>query len=234
MKTECILEAGGYIKRVGGEVLYTPKGKKIKNNIEAVIRKQMDKIRGMEVEFPLLIDYDRVPMDNMLKRGRRAQCMKVSLLEGQEYYLVRTCEELAAAYYQQQELKDCIMYQIKTKFRDEPAKTLDFLKRNEFQMLDIYSFEQGKNNCYGQIRAAFIQICKDLGIAVEVKESAEFKGQGIFSEEFYSLINDKQVEIAHIYDFNEYFAKPLQTEFQMGSYGMGIDRLFACFVLNMC
>ncbi len=234
MKVENILTDGGYIKRVGGEILYTPKGKKVKNDIEAVIRKQLDEIHGMEVEFPILIDYERVPMDYLLRRGRRAQCMKVSLLEEREFYLVRTCEELAAAYYWQQELKDCIMYQIKTKFRDEPIETLDFLKRNEFQMLDIYSFEQGKKCYYGQIRTAFIQIFKELGISIEVKEAEEFRGQGIFSEEFYSLIDDKQIEIGHIYDFNDYYAKPLQMEFQMGSYGLGIDRLFACFVLNRC
>ena len=234
MKVENILTEEGYIRRIGGGVLYTPKGKKLKNDIEEVIRKQLNKIHAKEVEFPMLVDYDKVPMDDFIKRGRRAQCMRVSLLEKRQFYLVRTCEELAAAYYQQQGLSECIIYQIKTKFRDEPKETLDFLKRNEFQMVDIYSFEQAKNRYYDQIRTSFIHICRELGLSIEIKESEEFRGQGTISEEFYSLLNGKKVEIGHIYNFSDYYAKPFQAEFQMGSYGLGVDRLFACFVISAC
>lgn len=234
MKLESILTDKGYIKRVGCEVLYTPKGKALKSHIEEVIRKKLNKIHAMEVEFPLLIDYKNVPMDYFLRRGRKSQCIKVNLLENREFYLVRTCEELAAAYYQEQKSKNCIVYQIKTKFRDEPKESLNFLKRNEFQMVDIYSFEQEQNVYYDQIRTAFIQICNELEIPIEIVRSGEFSDQGLFSEEFYSSIDGSQVEIGHIYNFNDYYAKPFQMEFRMGSYGFGIDRLFACLALNMC
>lgn len=232
MKVESILTKEGYIRRLGGEILYTPKGKELKTYIEEVIRKHLNRLQGMEVEFPLLIDYEKVPMSSFLRRGRRAQCIKVGLVENREFHLVRTCEELAAAYYQQQKSKNCIVYQIKTKFRDEPVESLGFLKRNEFQMADIYSFEREQNNYYSLIREAFIQICDELEIPIEIIKSEEVESQGFFSEEIYSSINDERIEIGHIYDFNDYYAKPLQMEFRMGSYGLGIDRIFACYVLN--
>ncbi|MDE6252896.1 MAG: hypothetical protein K2M78_09730 [Lachnospiraceae bacterium] len=234
MKVESILTDKGYIKRIGGEILYTASGKKLKTHIEEVIRKKLNKIEGMEMEFPLLVDYKKIQMDDLLRRGRRAQCIKLNLKENREVYLVRTCEELAAAYYARQEIKNCIIYQIKTKFRDEAEESLTFIKRNEFQMADIYSFEQEQNNYYEQIRDIFIQICNELFIPVDIVKSEEYMEQGIFSEELYSSVNGEMVEIGHIYDFADYYAKAFNKGFRMGSYGLGIDRLFACFVMNVC
>ncbi len=236
--SEKTIREKGFLERIGGAYYYTPKGKEIKNRIENTVRASLNAAGGCEIEFPIIVDYSLMSMDELIKRGRKAQCVEVRLGPGGKSHIVRTCEEMAAEYFFANDASagSGLVYQIKIKVRDEDPCLLNIVKRVEFTMLDAYGIETDPDDphrLYDSVRGCFCDIFDSFGIRFECVRSREGSDQGIESEEFVyagagALHN---LEIAHIYKLGNVYSKPFGKNTDMDSFGIGIDRLFTLVCL---
>lgn len=178
-----LIRAGFIDKLTAGVYTFLPLGLKVLNKIENIVREEMKKIGGQEILMPALH-----PNNIWQTTGRWRTfdaLFKTKSKYKNEYALGPTHEEVIYSL-----LTDCIksyrdlplyLYQIQTKFRDEPRAKSGLLRNREFRMKDLYSFHTGdkdRNAYYEKVRNAYRAIFRRLGLqAVETKASG-----GTFSD----------------------------------------------------
>ena len=153
---DCIVDShalmvrGGYIKQVNTGVysLYTP-ARRITRKIEQIIREEMDAVDGQEVLFPVVL-----PADLWKESGRYTsvgkELLRLTDRFGGEMVLGMTHEE-AAVHLVRDVAKSYakypfMIYQIQTKFRDEPRARAGLIRVREFTMKDAYSFHTSQED----------------------------------------------------------------------------------------
>lgn len=180
-------------KSSSGVYMYLPLGLKVLENINKIIREEMNKINAQELLMPALIQEDM-----FIKSGRRDNFGKdmFSFKDRFEknYVLAPTHEELfaLAASFKVKSYKDLpfSLYQIQTKFRDEPRPRYGLIRVREFFMKDAYSFdrdEQGLDKSYRDMYQAYCNIFDRLNINYIIVKSDTGAMGGILSEEFQAL-----------------------------------------------
>ena len=134
----------GYIKQVtAGVYAYLPLAYRVLNNIETIIRDEMDKIDAVEMLVPGVL-----PAELCEESGRYktygANLFKLKDRHERDFILGPTHEETftkiikdAIKTYKKLPLK---LYQIQMKYRDESRPRFGLLRGREFLMLDDYSF----------------------------------------------------------------------------------------------
>ena len=147
---DCVIEShalmmrGGYMKYMANGIfsLYMPT-KRITRKIEQIIREEMDKIDGQEVMFPVAM-----PASLWEESGRYtsigSEMARWKDRSGNPMVLGMTHEE-AAVHLARDTAKSYadfpfMIYQIQTKFRDEPRARGGLIRVREFTMKDAYSF----------------------------------------------------------------------------------------------
>tara|TARA_Y100000310_G_C20558420_1_gene751750 strand:- start:329 stop:1060 length:732 start_codon:yes stop_codon:yes gene_type:complete len=229
------LTDAGLVRRVGAGVAYTPQGKKLKSEIEDRVRDKFASLSAEEIELPTLVDYAQLKLDRRIELARYFSSFKTTSTEGTKLLLARTSEELAADYFLEGPDTEGMIYQIKTKFRNEDASELGFLRRREFTMLDAYSFDndvEGMRNRYQNVRLGFSELLQDLGIPYSMRDATEGCSFKVPSEEFLCESDDLNgLELGHIFQLGDIYTKPYGSDLMMGSYGLGIDRLVAAVAL---
>jgi len=169
-----------------------PIGYRVLDKIESIIRQEMNAISASEVFLPAL-----QPKENWTTTGRWQSLdvlFKIKSQHGYEYALGPTHEEIIApaALPILNSYKDLplAVYQIQTKFRDEPRAKSGLLRGREFRMKDLYSFHTSDADLeryYDIVADAYRKIFQRLGLdAIYTHASG-----GTFSE--YS--HEFQVEI---------------------------------------
>ena len=150
---------GGYVRQVtNGIYSLLPPAKKVAAKIENIIREEMDAIDGQEVLFPVAL-----PGELWKESGRfeavGSELVRFKDRSGKDMVLGMTHEE-AAVHLARTEAKSYndypfMIYQIQTKFRDEPRARGGLIRVREFTMKDAYSFhttqedlEQYYKQCY--------------------------------------------------------------------------------------
>ncbi len=150
---------GGYVRQVtNGIYSLLPPAKRVAAKIENIIREEMDAIDGQEVLFPVAL-----PGDLWKESGRfdavGSELVRFKDRGGKDMVLGMTHEE-AAVHLARTEAKSYndypfMIYQIQTKFRDEPRARGGLIRVREFTMKDAYSFhttqedlEQYYDKCY--------------------------------------------------------------------------------------
>ena len=124
LDSHVFLLRGGYIRPVSNGIfsLLTP-AKRIARRLENIIREEMDRIGGQEVLFPVVL-----PAELWQESGRfdsvGSELLKFKDRTGRDMLLGMTHEE-AAVHLARGEAKSYMkypfmIYQIQTKFRDEP------------------------------------------------------------------------------------------------------------------
>jgi len=189
-----LLEQGGFVqKAMAGVYSYLPLGDRVLKKIEKIVREEMDAIGGQEIFMPSLH-----PKENWLKTGRwhgLDVLFQVKSKHGNEYALGPTHEEIVTpmALSVINSYKDLplAVYQIQTKFRDEPRAKSGLLRGREFRMKDLYSFHttaEDLENYYNNVAApAYAKIFKRLGLDAVYTEASG----GTFSK----FSHEFQVEI---------------------------------------
>lgn len=166
-----LLEQGGFVQKVmAGVYTYLPLGWKVLSKIEAIVREEMNKAGGQEVFMPSL-----QPKENWLATGRWDGLdilFKLKSQHGYEYAMGPTHEEIVtpSAVTIVNSYKDLplAVYQIQTKFRDEPRAKSGLLRGREFRMKDLYSFHTSSDDLskyYDEVMVpAYNAIFKRLGL----------------------------------------------------------------------
>ena len=202
---------GGYIKYVANGIYssYLPL-KKITKKIEQILREEMDKIDGQEVQFPVVMPaslwqesgrYESIGNELLRFKDRNNSDMVLGMTH--EEAAVQLVKEYANSYSRY----PFMIYQIQTKFRDEPRPRAGLIRVREFTMKDGYSFHTSKedlDNYYGKCLKAYERIFKRAGLKrfVSVLADSGMMG-GSISHEFMLLspIGEDSIVICNECDY---------------------------------
>jgi prolyl-tRNA synthetase len=186
-----LLVRAGYIRRVtAGIYSWLPLGKMVLENVARVVREEMDRIGGQEVLFPALL-----PRDVYEASGRweayGSDLFRLKDRKGSEYLLGPTHEELFTLLvkdlYSSYRDFPLILYQVQTKYRDEPRPRSGVIRGREFVMKDAYSFDlddEGLQASYDLHRGAYQRIFTRLGLDFRIVAADSGLMGGSASEEF--------------------------------------------------
>lgn len=193
--SHAIMVKGGYIKYMANGIYssYLPL-RRIVRKIEQILREEMDKIDGQEVQFPVVMPaslwdesgrYDSIG-DELLRFTDRNNA-KMVLGMTHEEAAVHLVREYAQSYTKY----PFMIYQIQTKFRDEARPRAGLIRVREFTMKDAYSFHTSQEDLeqyYEKCHAAYERIFERVGVSevVSVKSDSGMMG-GNISHEFMLL-----------------------------------------------
>lgn len=193
-KSGNLLVKAGFIKKSSsGIYMLMPLGFKVYKNIEKIIREEMNKAGANELLMPSLI-----PEEVYVKSGRRANFGSdmFSLKDriDRDYVLGPTHEELFvnAASMKIKSYKDMPfnIYQIATKYRDEPRPRYGLIRVREFTMKDAYSFDatsEGLDISYNKMFGAYKNIFDRVGLDYKIVTADTGVMGGLLSEEFQAI-----------------------------------------------
>ncbi|GAA2007795.1 proline--tRNA ligase [Catenulispora subtropica] len=186
-----LLVRGGYVRRVApGIYSWLPLGKQVLENVTRIVREEMDRMGGQEVQFPALL-----PREYYEATGRWTEygdnLFRLQDRRGNDYLLGPTHEEMFTDMVKGEvsSYKDLpvTLYQIQTKYRDEARPRAGILRGREFLMKDSYSFDlddEGLKHSYAQHRDAYIRTFDRLGIKYKIVSAMSGAMGGSASEEF--------------------------------------------------
>ncbi len=174
-----LLQKGGFISQVmAGAYTYLPLGLRVLSKIEQVVREEMDKL-GTEILMPALSPQEMWRKTGRLEtidvmfeaRGGNELSRKIN---GASYVLNSTHEDVISAMTSgfSTSYKDLpfALYQIQTKFRNEPRPKGGLLRGREFRMKDLYSFHASLEDFekyYAKAQAAYRTVYERLGLGTE-------------------------------------------------------------------
>jgi len=189
-----LLQKGGFINQVmAGVYNYLPLGLRVLKKIEKIVRVQMDSIGGQELLMSVL-----QPKENWQKTGRWENMNILFKLKGagnKDLTLGPTHEEMVTPLAQKMifSYKDlpAAVYQIQTKFRNEPRAKSGILRGREFIMKDMYSFHASKEDLdvfYEKVERAYERIWEYLGLKdITLKTYASGGTFSKYSHEYQTL-----------------------------------------------
>ncbi len=172
-----LMVRGGFIRKlISGAYSYLPLGVKVLQKVEGIVREELDSAGCQEVLLPAIH-----PPEVWKKTGRYdilgEVLIKFKDRHGKECVLGPTHEEiitdLVANNVKSYKELPLILYQIQTKFRDEPRPRFGIMRTSEFIMKDAYSFDcdaEGLEKSYKKMYDAYCRIferCSLPYIAVE-------------------------------------------------------------------
>ena len=207
-----LTQAGFIHQEMAGVYTFLPLGLRVINKIENIVRKQMDEI-GSELLMPALSpkEYWRTTgrLDSIDVLFKASAANKVSLAKSDaEYVLCPTHEDVVTPLVQTYNIsyKDLpvSVYQIQTKFRNEPRAKSGLLRCREFIMKDLYSFhtdEADWKKFYEEAKKVYMSVFNEIGIG-----------------------KDTMIALASGGDFTKEFSHEFQTRCETGEDTIYLDK----------
>ena len=209
--SQALMMRGGYIKPVGNGI-YTlfPITKRITAKIEKIIREEMNRIDGQELLFPVAMPasiwresgrYDSIGSELLRFTDRSGADMVLGMTH--EEASVHFVRDVADSYTQY----PFMIYQIQTKFRDEPRCRGGLIRVREFTMKDAYSFHTSQEDleryykvCYDAYNRIFFRA--GVGDVVAVASDSGMMG-GKVSHEYMLLtpVGEDTIVLCHDCDY---------------------------------
>jgi len=167
------LMRAGYVRQLGaGSFSYLPLAQRSIRKIETIIREEMDKIGGQEITMPV------VHPAAVWKETNRyyevgAEMTRFQDRAGRDMVLAMTHEEVIADLVRKEiesyKQLPVLLYQLQTKWRDEPRARGGLIRVREFTMKDSYSLDVDDDGLDKQYRAhyqAYFDIFHRCGLDV--------------------------------------------------------------------
>ena len=197
MVSHQLMLRAGYMKQMAnGIYTLSALAQKTCLKIENIIRDEMNKLEGQEVKFPVVM-----PKELWDASGRYSsigsEMVRFEDRNNHKMLLGMTHEEasvhLAKNWVTSHTQLPFMIYQIQTKFRDEPRSRGGLIRVREFTMKDAYSFHstmEDLDKYYNRVHDAYNNIYKRIGLKnfISVKSDTGMMG-GSVAHEFMS-IND--------------------------------------------
>ncbi|MBL7196475.1 MAG: proline--tRNA ligase [Candidatus Omnitrophica bacterium] len=155
---------------VSGVYSYLPFGLKVLDNINKIIKEEMNATGAQELLLPVL---QPIEFWQMTKRDEQIGEVLIRFQDrrGRRLCLGPTHEEvitdLVSKYVQSYRDLPLVLYQIQTKFRDELRPRFGLVRACEFIMKDAYSFDKdskGLNEIYDKMYQAYENIFRRCGL----------------------------------------------------------------------
>lgn len=190
---QLMLRSGMVRMLVAGVYSYLPMGLRVLNNVQNIIRQEMNAAGAQELLLACL-----QPQELWDVSGRNAQMEEIMIRftdrRGRKMCLGPTHEEVITDLVSNQvnsyKQLPLILYQIQTKFRDEIRPRFGLIRSCEFIMKDAYSFdasEEGLEANYKLMYNAYIKIFKRLSLTCVITEADSGVMGGNVSHEFLVL-----------------------------------------------
>ena len=185
-----MLKAGMIDQVASGVYSYLPLAWRSLRKIEAIIREEMDAAGGQEIRMPVLQPAE------LWQETERYSAFGDNLFtlddrRGRAMVLAPTHEEVITKIVRTniQSYRDlpAILYQIQTKFRDEPRPRAGLIRVREFDMKDAYSFdadEESLEASYQAMAQAYRNIYRRCGLSTLMVEADSGAIGGKDSHEF--------------------------------------------------
>ncbi len=169
---EYLLRAG-YIRQLGAGIFSSlPLGLRTIRKIEKIIREEMNAIGGQEIQMPIVN-----PADIWKETGRYysidKELSRFKDRAGRDMVLAMTHEEavtdIARTEIDSYRRLPSLVYQIQTKWRDDPRPRAGLIRVREFTMKDSYSFDknwEGLQKHYKDHYEAYFKIFGRCGLPV--------------------------------------------------------------------
>lgn len=193
--SQILMTKGGYMKPVASGIysFFMPT-QRISRKIQKIIREEMDAIDGQEVLFPVVMPaslwqqsgrYTSIGSEMARFNDRGGNPMVLGMTH--EEAAVHLADNVAKSYAQY----PFMIYQIQTKFRDEPRARGGLIRVREFTMKDAYSFHTSQEDLekyYERAYEAYVRIFRRCGAknVIAVKSDSGMMG-GKVSHEFMLL-----------------------------------------------
>ncbi len=190
---QLMLRAGMIHQTAAGVYSYMPLAWRSIMKIETIVREEMDAAGGQEIHMSMLQPRDIWDMSGRYESYGR-DMMRLNDRRERPLVLAPTSEELLttivkANIHSYRDLP-VTLYQIQTKFRDEPRPRGGLIRVREFDMKDAYSFDadqDGLDRSYDAMLAAYRRIFARCGLSPIVVDADSGAIGGKDSQEFILL-----------------------------------------------
>lgn len=203
MSHQLLARAGMVHQVAAGVYSYLPLGWRVLRKIEQIIREEMDGVGGQEMMLPVLQPFELweqtgrylsfgKTMFTLNDRRERKLCL------GPTHEEVVT--ELVRHHVRSYRDLPLLIYQIQTKFRDEPRPRGGLLRVREFTMKDLYSFdvdEAGLDRSYQLMLQAYKNVYSRCSLPALVVEADSGAIGGKDSHEFMVVAETGEDEIIY-------------------------------------
>ncbi len=189
---QLLIRAGFVHKELAGVYSYMPFGLRTLSKIKKVIQEEMAAVQSLELLMSSIC-----PRENWERTGRWSELDVLYQVEAShgEIALSPTHEEtvtpLVQRYLSSPKHFPACVYQIQTKFRNEPRAKSGVLRGREFIMKDAYSFHTSTeclDEYYQAMTEAYIRIFQRLGLGdITLLTKASGGTFAKFSHEFQTL-----------------------------------------------
>lgn len=192
-----LLVRAGFARPVAAGIwTLLPLGFRVSQKLEQIVREEMDRIGGQEMEMPVI-----TPASLWQETGRWEVLEPVAFRTrdhaGREFMIAITHEEVLASHARDDVLSyrqlPVIAYHFQSKGRDEPRPRGGLLRVREFVMKDSYSFDRdgaGLDVSYRKHHQAYTRIFKRAGVRAIAVEAYSGAMGGEVSAEFQVLCED--------------------------------------------
>ncbi len=191
IESQLLMTKGGYMKNVGNGIysLFTPT-QRISQKIQKILREEMDALDGQEVLFPVVMPasiwqesgrYSSIGSEMVRFKDRSDSDLVLGMTH--EEASVHLARNVAKSYTQY----PFMIYQIQTKFRDEPRARGGLIRVREFTMKDAYSFHRTQEDLdvfYSRCYEAYNRIFNRAGVKnfISVKSDSGMMGGSVSHE----------------------------------------------------
>jgi prolyl-tRNA synthetase len=186
-----LLVRGGYVQALAAGIYsFLPLGQRVRAKIERILRDEMDAVGAQEVLMPVV-----QPAEIWRESGRwrdvGPELVRFQDRTGRDMVLAMTHEEVVADLLRKQVRSyrqlPVVLYQIQTKFRDEPRARGGLIRVREFVMKDAYSCHESFEDLdryYPSMYQAYFNVFRRAGIEAIVVESDVGMMGGTMAHEF--------------------------------------------------
>ncbi len=192
---ELLIRAGFIHKEMAGVYSYLPLGLKVLNNIEGIIRSEMNILGASELHLSTLQNKELWEKTDRWDDAKVDNWFKTNIKNGGETGLGITHEEpltaIMSEYISSYRDLPTYAYQFQNKFRNEARAKSGIMRGREFLMKDLYSFSKDEDehkSFYEKVANSYINIFNKCGLGdVTYRTYASGGIFSKFSDEFQTL-----------------------------------------------
>ncbi len=202
---QLLIRAGYVHKEMAGVYSYLPLGRRVIENIESIVKKEMDALGGQEIRMATL--HPSEPWKQTGGWDAVDVLFKIDSRTEKEYALGQSEEEIvtpiAAEYVPSYKDLPIALYQIGQKYRDELRAKSGIMRGREFGMKDMYSFhttQEDFEKFYEIVKQAYLRIYAQCGLTAKVTEASGGSFSQKISYEFMVLTDAGEDTILYCED----------------------------------
>lgn len=232
---QLLLRAGFMRQTASGIYSYLPLGLKVIQNVEKIIREEMERAGAVELLMPTLQQAE-LWQESGRWNSYGPELMRMHDRHNREFALGPTHEEVITSLLRD-EVKSykklpLTLYQIQTKFRDEKRPRFGLLRGREFIMKDAYSFhssQESLDEVYDRLFTAYSNIFSRCGLNFRavIADSGAMGGKDTHEFMVLSEIGEDTIAYSDTSNFaaNIEMAPVVNTAVKAGEAAKGLEKI---------